>query len=62
MYKRLKKQNGSYLKKIDWELDNKRYINIEFMHKWYLIEAKRERMFILELGRFLNKKCLRGRQ
>ena len=33
MYRRLKEQNGNYLKRMDWELDNKRYINAEFMHK-----------------------------
>ena len=46
---------------MNWELDKKRYINIEFMYKWHLIEAKRERMLTLELGRFLNKEYLKGR-
>ena len=62
IYKRLKEQNRSYLKRIDWELDNKRYINIEFMHGWNPIEVKREGIVTLELGRFLNKEYLRGRQ
>ena len=62
IYRRLKEQNGSYLKRNNWELDNKRYIKVEFMHRWYLIEAKREGIFTLELGRFLNKEYLRGRQ
>ncbi len=61
MHKRLKEQNRSYLKRIDWELDNKRYINTEFIYRWHLIEAKREGILTLELGRFLNKECLKGR-
>ena len=61
MYKQPKEQNSSYLKRTDWEYNNKRYINAEFMHKWHLIEAKKEKMLTLELGRFMNKKCLKGR-
>ena len=61
MYRQLKKQNSSYLKRIDWELDNKRYINTKFMYKWHLIEAKREGILTLKPRRFINKECLRGR-
>ena len=46
---------------MDWELDNKRYINAEFMYKWHLIGDKKDGMLTLELGRFINKECLRGR-
>ena len=46
---------------MDWELDDKRYINTEFIYKWHPIEAKREGIITLKLGRFINKECLRGR-
>ena len=46
---------------MDWEYNNKRYINIEFIYRQYLIEAKREGILILELGRFINKEYFRGR-
>ena len=61
MHKKPKEQNSSYLKRIDWKYNNRRYINAEFMHKWHLIKAKREGMLTLELGRFINKECFRGR-
>ena len=61
MYKRLKEQNSSYLKRTDWKYDNRRYINTEFMHKWHLIGDKRDRMLTLEPRRFMNKECLRAR-
>ena len=61
MYKKLKEQNSSYLKRIDWKYNNKRYINAKFMHRWHLIEAKREGMLTLKLRKFINKECLRDR-
>jgi len=61
MYRRLKEQNSSYLKRTDWKYNNRRYINAEFMYRWHLIEAKRKGILTLKLGRFINKECLRGR-
>ncbi len=61
MHRQLKEQNSSYLKQTDWEYDNKRYINAEFMYRWHLMEAKREGMLTLKPGRFINKECLKGR-
>ncbi len=61
IHKKLKEQNSSYLKRMDWRYNNRRYINTKFMYGWHLIEAKREGMFILELERFINKEYLRGR-
>ena len=61
MHKWPKKQNSSYLKRTDWKYDNKRYINVKFIYRWYLIKAKREGIFTLKLGRFINKEYLKGR-
>ena len=61
MYKQLKEQNSSYLKRADWELNNKRYINAEFMYRWHPIETKREGILTLKLGKFINKESLKGR-
>ena len=62
MHRQLKEQNSNYPKRIDWKYNNKRYINAEFMHKWYLIKIKQEKMLTIKPGRFINEKCLRGRQ
>ena len=62
MHRRPKEQNGSYLKRNNWELDNKRYINAEFMHRWHLTKVKQKGILTIEPGWFINKECLRGRQ
>ena len=61
IYKRPKEQNSSYLKRTDQKYNNKRYINAKFIYRQYPIKAKREGMLTLKLGRFINKKYLKGR-
>jgi len=58
MTKGLKQQ---LLKENRLGIRQQRYINVEFMHGWHLIETKREGILTLKLGRFINKECLRGR-
>ena len=62
MHKRLKEQNSSYLKRIDWKYNNKRYINAEFIYRQHPTKVKREGMLTIELRQFINKEYLRGRQ
>ena len=46
---------------MDQELDDKRYINTEFIYRQHLVKTKRKKIFTLKPGRFINKECLKGR-
>ena len=39
---------------MDWELDDKRYINTEFIYKWHPMEAKREGILIFSIRNRIN--------
>jgi len=43
-------------------LSELKYRNAKFMYRWHPIKKQQVRVVMIELGRFLTKKCLNGRE
>jgi len=61
IYKTLKERNHKYLVRMYWIPSKLKYKNAKFIYRWHLTKEQRVRVVIIELRRFLTKKCLNGR-
>ena len=61
-YAILKASNTRYLKRIDWRLEERRYKDVKFMHRWYLTPNQNEKELTIKSKRFLTEECIRGQQ
>jgi len=62
MYKTPKVRNYKYLVRMYWMPSELKYKNTKFMHRWHLTKEQQVKAIIMELGRFLTKEYLNGRE
>ena len=60
IYKVLKAKNKKYLVRIYQTLDKYKYRNAKYIYRWYLVDNLELNKLIIQLGRYLTEKCLKG--
>ena len=55
-------RNKKYPIRNNWNWFNKYYRNAKYMHRQHPVKEQVDSTLVLELGRFLDKKCLRGQE
>ena len=58
MHKALKTKYKKYFIRIYWVLEDLKYRNAKYIHRWHLLKQQDKVDLILKLGRFLIEKCL----
>jgi len=58
IYEALKARNHKYPVRIYWIPSELKYRNADYIYRWYLAKKQQVGAIIIELGRFLTKKCL----
>ena len=58
MHRAPKIKYKKYSIKIYWALEDLKYRNANYIHRWHLTEQQNKVDLILKLGRFLTEECL----
>jgi len=60
MHKMPKEKNNKFPQRMSWDLNEKRFKNASFMHKWHLTIIQYPKELTIEFRKFLMLECLRG--